>query len=204
MQKVLLEDAFAWAVGVLQRTDSDAFLVGFNDQIITSTELGTDVARLRGAADQLRPFGGSAIRDAIVHTQKFSSLPPQSKQEVRIILLLSDGFDNASVADERRAIEAAQRAGVRVYALSFPSAGAAAGERLLKDVTQRTGGTVFFPATDAEGATALAAINRDIANSFAVTFIPRNHDGRFHRLNFAVQGEKDSALRFAQEFVATQ
>src|SRR5450755_794574 len=79
-----LDSTTAW----LQSHRGDAFLVGFNDQIIISTELVTDISHLRNAADQLRPIGGSAIRDALVHAaQKFGSLNAEPEQALRIMVL---------------------------------------------------------------------------------------------------------------------
>jgi hypothetical protein len=163
LQSVLLKRTLDWVSAALHRDGGDAFLVAFNDEIITSTELVTDVVRLREAAEQLRPFGGSAIRDAVVHTaQKFHSIRPDSGQPIRVMLLLSDGFDNASVANERRAVEAAQREHVRVYAVSFPSPEAAKGKRLLDSLAKHTGGKAFFPASEAEVSSVLSEIDRDL------------------------------------------
>jgi Mg-chelatase subunit ChlD len=165
LQSALLKRTLDWVATALQRDGGDAFLVGFNDQIVISTELVTDVAQLRNAAEQLRPLGGSAIRDALVHTaQKFNSIKPEPNQRIRVILFLSDGFDNASCANERRAIEAAKREHIRVYAVSFPSPQSAEGKHLLDNIAKHTGGKAFFPASDPEVSSALAEIDRDLAN----------------------------------------
>jgi VWFA-related protein len=189
----------------LQTHRGDAFLVGFNDQIIISTELVADVSDLRKPAGQLRPIGGSAIRDALVHAaQKFGSLNPEPQQAVRIILLISDGHDNASNTSESRAIEAAQREGVRVYSITFPSREVSTGKHLLETIARGTGGTAFSPSDDSQLTTALTEIGDDLANSFLVTFTPETQDGKFHSIKIRVRDLPDKALRFMPAFVTVQ
>jgi hypothetical protein len=111
----LLGRVLGWAGETLQRHKGDAVLVGFNDYIITSTEIRNDTSQFRFALSQMRPIGGSAVRDAIVHgSRKFHSVEPQPQPMARLLVLVSDGADNASYAKERDAIESAQRFGVRV------------------------------------------------------------------------------------------
>lgn len=195
-----LDSTSAW----LQSHGGDAFLVGFNDQIIVSSELVTDISHLHQMADQLRPIGGSAIRDAIVHAaQKFGSLDAKPRA-LRIIILISDGHDNASNTSEQRAIETAQREGVRVYSISFPSREASTGERLLKKVANNTGGMAFFPSDERELTAALADIGNDLANSFLITFAPTAHDDKLHSIKIRIRGVPDKALRFMPSFVSAQ
>jgi hypothetical protein len=166
LPSAFLKRGLDWAQTAIERNGGDCFLVGFNDQIIISTELVTDVGRLRGAAQQLRPIGGSAVRDALVHAaQKFNSLMPEPKNAIRVVLFISDGSDNASSADERRAIERAKLSHVRVYAVGFPSPEAAKGRHLLESIAKQTGGKAFFPASETDMLSALADIDRDLAAS---------------------------------------
>jgi Ca-activated chloride channel family protein len=177
--------------------------VGFNDYIITSTEIVTDISQLRRALSQLHPIGGSAIRDALIHSmQKFYALGPEQKPTARVVVLVSDGFDNASYAKERNAIESAQRWGVRVYAISFPSPEAAAGKSLLERFSQRTGGKAFSPRDEREVSSVLSALDRDLANSFLVSFVPEARDGKLHHLSVRLSKMPNAHLRFISEFYA--
>lgn len=199
----LLERVLDWAAAALARYGGDAFLVGFNDQIITSTEIVTDLSQLRRALSQMRPIGGSAVRDALLHsTQEFYALGPEPKPTARVLLFVSDGFDNASYAKERRAIESAQREGVRVYAISFPSPEAAAGKSLLERFSQGTGGKAFSPRDEREVSSVLTALDRDLANSFLISFVPEARDGKFHHLSVRLSKMPNADLRSISEFSA--
>ncbi len=202
---VIIQRTLDSAADWLQAHGGDGFLVGFNDQIIISTELVTDVAHLRNVMGQLRPIGGSAIRDAVVHAgQKFFSVAPEPKPSIRVILLVSDGYDNASNASEQRAVETAQREGVRVYPISFPSPEAAAGRHLLENIARHTGGQAFFPLTDKELATALKAIDDELSNSFLVSFASETRDGKFHSVKIRVRGVDGQGLRFMPAFASVK
>lgn len=145
---ILPESVLRWAKTAVEQYGGDAFLVGFNDQIIISTRVMTEPLALHRALSQMRPIGGSAVNDALVHgAQKFSSLDPEKTPTARLILLVSDGLDNASNSSERRALESAQRSGVRVYGISFPSDAAELGKSKLRRICERTGGRAFFPRT---------------------------------------------------------
>jgi len=199
----LLERVVDWAAAALARYGGDAFLVGFNDQIITSTEMVTDISQLRRALSQLRPVGGSAIRDALIHsTQKFYALGPEPKPTARVVVFVSDGFDNASYAKERNAIESAQRSGVRVYTISFPSPEAAVGKDLLERFSQRTGGKAFSPRDQTEVSSVLTALDRDLANSFLVSFVPQARDGKLHHLSVRLSKMPNTDLRSMSRFYA--
>lgn len=184
VHSLLLERVLDWAADALARYGGDAFLVGFNDQIITSTEIVTDISQLHRALGQLRPRGGSAIRDALIHsTQKFDAMGPEPKPTARVVVFISDGNDNASRSTEKEAIESGQRSGVRVYTISFTGPDSSHGKRLLELFSQSTGGKAFFPRNQNEISEALAALDRDLANSFLVSFVPEAQDGKWHHLS---------------------
>ena len=204
LRSVLGEHVLDWSSVVIDQFKGDAFLVGFNDLIITSTEITPDVSQLRSALKQLQPVGGSAIRDALVHsTQKFwvlrgTDLRPSAK----VIILVSDGYDNASLFKEQKMRESAQGFDVRVYAISFPSREAAFGRGFLEELAKNTGGKAFFPRNEAEVDKALAAIAADLQNSLLMNFVPETHDGKFHNLTVTFSNGKNSVLRAAPKFYA--
>jgi VWFA-related protein len=199
----LLERVLDWAAAALARYGGDAFLVGFNDQIITSTEIVADISQLRRALSQMHPIGGSAVRDALVHsTQKFYALGLEPKPSARVLLFVSDGFDNASFVKERNAIESAQRSEVRVYTISLPSPEAAAGKSLLERFSQRTGGKSFSPRDEREVSSVLTALDRDLANSFLISFVPEARDGKLHHVSVRLSKLPNADLRFMSGFYA--
>jgi hypothetical protein len=199
----LVEAVLAWAARTADAAKGDLFLVGFNDQVIISTETTTDATRLHRALEQLHPLGGSAIRDSIIHsTQKFYALGPEPQPTGRVIVLVSDGYDNASRSKEQEAIESAQWFGVRIYAISFPSPESASGKGFLTNLTKSTGGMAYFPSDEVEANVALKTIGRDLSNSFLLGFISEAHDARFHNFTVEFSNLANRPLRTLQKVYA--
>jgi len=187
-----LENVLSWAGDTLQRHKGDAFLIGFNDQIVASTAITADVSQLRLALGQMRPVGGSAVQDAIVHSaEKFNSVRPEPQPVARLLVIVTDGHDNASSAKERDAIESAERFGVRIYVIGLPQTGGkSGGKSLLEHLARDTGGLAFFPIDQKGVDQALATIERAVTNSFLIGFVPESQDGKPHKL--AVKLSKSS------------
>jgi VWFA-related protein len=174
-----------WAGDTVQRHKGDIFLVGFNDQVVTSTQITGDISQLHLALGQMRSLGRSALRDAILHgSEKFNAVRPETQPMARLLVIVGDGHDRASYAKERDVLESSQRNGVRIYAIGWPPAAGTpgGGKKLLEYLAVNTGGQAFFPSDQNDLDRVLAAIDRAITNSFLLGFIPESRDGKPHRL----------------------
>jgi VWFA-related protein len=202
-QGEIVRQTLDYIAELLKQPGNDAFLVGFNDEIIISTDVVADANRLRAAFSQLRPIGGSAVRDALLHSaQKFYSLGPEPRPSARVLLLISDGDDNASSKEEGLGIETAQSLGIRVYVIGLPSSQASTGQRLLEKISNGTGGRALYPRDAREMATALASIRQDMANLFMLTLDQSVHDGKFHKLSLRAPASPDLLFRLSTGFQA--
>jgi Ca-activated chloride channel family protein len=145
-----------------RRAGDEVGLILFGSQAYLVTPLTYDLdavrAQLHGAVVGL-PGRETAIGDAIgVAVKRLSALPEQA----RVLVLLTDGVNNAGTIDPREAARTAKAAGVRIYTIGI---GADAmrvpdffGSRvvnpsadldvdMLTDIAKQTGGA-FFRATD--------------------------------------------------------
>ncbi len=159
---------------ISRRSGDEMGLILFGSQAFLVTPLTYDLsavrAQLQGAAVGLAG-SQTAIGDAIaVAVKRLSALPEQA----RVLVLLTDGVNNAGSITPREAARAAKAAGVRIYTIGIgatqmrvpgffgmqivnPSADLDAG--MLTAIAKETGGR-FFRATDSrELAEAYRAIN---------------------------------------------
>jgi Ca-activated chloride channel homolog len=159
---------------IARRSGDELGLVLFGSQAFLVTPLTYDLsavsAQLKGAAVGLAGTE-TAIGDAIaVSVKRLAALP----QEARVLVLLTDGVNNAGSIAPAEAAKAAKAAGVRIYTIGIgadrmivpdffgsrtinPSADLDVG--MLTSIAQETGGR-FFRATDsAELADAYRAID---------------------------------------------
>jgi Ca-activated chloride channel family protein len=147
---------------ISRRSGDEIGLILFGSQAFLVTPLTYDLtavrAQLQGAAVGLAGTE-TAIGDAIaVGVKRLAALPEQA----RVLVLLTDGVNNAGSIAPRDAARAAKAAGVRIYTIGIgatrmrvpgffgsqlvnPSADLDAG--MLTDIATQTGGR-FFRATD--------------------------------------------------------
>ncbi len=131
-------------------TANDAFVVNFADEAYIDQEFTSNVNRLRDGLAHIESRGGTALYDAVVASA--DKLAADAKRPKQVIVIITDGEDNASNLN----LEQAMR---RVQQLSGPgivSVGLRCGDamsrsevrharRALEMLSQEAGGIAFFP-----------------------------------------------------------
>jgi VWFA-related protein len=158
----------------------------FHTELKTITGPTNDVPTISEAIAAMKPGGGTAILDAVYSAVDLID----GMQGRRIIVLVTDGYDENSTLKIDQVIERAQSARIGVYALAVGGVTGVSlnGESTLRDLTTRTGGRVFFPWRDGE----LAGIAKDVAedahNRYLMTYTPANQkkDGSWRAITVEV------------------
>jgi Ca-activated chloride channel family protein len=85
------------ALAYLERLPAEepAMLATFSDNLILHMPLTTDRQALTEAMEKIEPYAGTALNDAVYYSVKHLATRPERK----ILVLLSDGCDTASMAD---------------------------------------------------------------------------------------------------------
>jgi VWFA-related protein len=120
----------------------------------------------------LRPAGGTAILDSLVQVAR--SL--ESADGRRAIVLITDGYDERSVAKYDDALAAVRAAGATVYVVGVGGVAGISikGERLLRQLAVETGGRFFFPSRDEQLAAVHDTLTEDVQNRYLITYTPKN------------------------------
>jgi VWFA-related protein len=110
----------------------------------------------------------------------------------RVLVVLSDGQNNAGEVSLERAIDAAQEAEVTVYAISTnysTSLGeldlaADQGNSNLHKLAEQTGGRILFPHDPKQVAKAFVKITEELRSRYAVSYKPADFtpDGRYRKI----------------------
>jgi Ca-activated chloride channel family protein len=119
----------------------------------------------------------------------------------RVLVVLSDGQNNAGEVTLGRAIDAAQEAEVTIYTISTnytrSSAerdSANAGNANLRQLAEQTGGRVLFPASPKDVAKSFAKIEEELRSRYAVSYKPSEFtpDGHYRTIKIEARktGEK--------------
>src|ERR1035438_7665898 len=73
----------------------EVFIVDFNDEVYLDTDFTSDTAKMEQALSRIPVRGGTAMRDAI--RMAINHLKKGAKRDQKVLLVVTDGNDNASV-----------------------------------------------------------------------------------------------------------
>jgi VWFA-related protein len=153
----------------------EAFVVNFSDEAFIDQEFTSDVNKLRDGLGHIESRGGTALYDAVVASA--DKLAADAKRPKQVLILITDGEDNASTLNLEQTIR-------RVQALSGPviySIGLLFGDemshaevrharRALEMLSGETGGIAFFPKSIENIDQIAAEVARDIRNQYTLGY----------------------------------
>lgn len=171
--------------------EDELFAVVFNEHVRFALPDAVKFTRSRpqifGSLTRYPPGGKTAVHDAVV--AGLEHLLEASHQK-RVLIVLSDGEDNASRHSEDDMLERARRSNALIYAVSTAELGLTGGNtRLLKKLTEISGGVLYRPDTSDEVVEAFAEIARNNRRAYRIGYEPTNgaRDGRFRRVRVSVR-----------------
>jgi Ca-activated chloride channel homolog len=153
----------------------EAFVVNFADEAFLDQDFTSDVNKLRDGLSHIESRGGTALYDAVVASA--DKLAADAKRGKQVIIIITDGEDNASSLTLEQTIR-------RVQALSGPviySIGLLFGDemsraevrrarRALELLSSETGGVAYFPKSIEQVDQIAAEVARDIRNQYTLGY----------------------------------
>ena len=172
--------------------DDEVFVVNFNDDLYLDVTMTKDVVKMEEGIAQIDSRGGTAMRDAV--SASIDYIREKGRKDKKVLLVITDGNDNASAITLERLVQRAQQAEVLVYSIGLLNEEerreAKRAERALQALTKATGGQSYFPdsVSEVEGTTQQVA--NDIRNQYVLGYTPSNEalDGNFRRIEVKVKG----------------
>ena len=143
--------------------------------------------QIQSAVSRFAPGGMTALHDAVIagleHLQ-------ESSHQKRVLVVLSDGDDNASMHSAEVMFERAARSDTLIYAVSTANLGSSVGKHgVLKRLAQVSGGVVYTPKSENTVVDAFREIAENIRRGYSLGYVPTNnrHDGRYRRVKVSVR-----------------
>ncbi|MGH9658220.1 MAG: VWA domain-containing protein, partial [Bryobacteraceae bacterium] len=178
--------AAALALVKASKPDDEVFLVTFADSPSLEVDFTGDLRALQQGLARIRYSGGTAMRDALAVA--LDHVKDRRQKDKRILLVITDGHDNASVESLDRLIRSAQQSEVLVYAIGIlgdeaPSLAAQA-RRALDALARATGGSALYPSQLAGIERFAPAIAREIRSQYILAYTPSETepDGAFRQI----------------------
>ncbi len=175
-------------VYTLMRPTDKALLLEFDTGVTLLHDFTHNPNDLAREIRALRAGGGTSLYDAVYLIGEQKMLQETGRKTV---VILSDGADLTSERTFEEALLMAQKAEVTIYAISTTRFGADIdheGDNALKQLTESTGGRVFFPYSTSQLNSAFNEINEELRNQYNLTYAPTNNkrDGTFREISVKV------------------
>jgi len=200
------EAAIRFIRSVVRPREDKLMLVSFDSAAEMISDLTGDLPALEKGVMGMRPGGGTAFYDAIYFAAKEKLMMDQPRDKFRrAMIVISDGLDTESHYSRDQALEMAQKADVVVYAISTNiTREETDGDKVLKYLTEETGGQAFFPFKIEDLDQSFENIANELRHQYNVFYRPEplKTDGLYHPVTVKVKGRKDLVVRARKGYYA--
>ncbi len=211
--KPKLADVIAAARTFVQtsRPDDRMFVVNFNENVALhmpdASHIGKRSEALAGAISGTPAVGKTALYDAAI--EAFRQLQAAGKEwpAKKVLILISDGGDNASAHKLADLLKTAEESSVLVYTIGiFDEEDDDSNPGVLTRLARATGGEAFFPSRHDEVVAICESIARDIRNQYTIGYVSSNRARsgvrRSIRLTAAAAGHEKLRVRTRTGYIA--
>jgi len=184
------------------------FVVNFNEDFFLDQDYTASIPKLKDALERIEARGGTALYDAVVASS--DHLKKSGLLEKKVLLVVTDGEDNASRESLEQAIRRLQEEnGPTVYAIGIlGEEHSKRARRALRQMAEETGGLAFFPQGLAEVDSITQQIAHDIRNQYTIGYKPSKpqSEGGFRtvRVEANAKGYKRLQVRTRSGYYAGQ
>lgn len=188
--------------------DDEVFVVNFNDDAFLDTpDFTNDIKVLEQALTKIDSRGGTAMRDAI--RMSIGHIKAKAKKDKKVILVVTDGNDNASMVSLENLVKEAQQSEVIIYAIGLLSEEerreAKRAKRALDVLTEATGGQAYYPKELTDVDRIAHQVAHDIRSQYTIAYTPSNQalDGSYRQIRVVASGPGRPVVRTRTGYYAT-
>jgi Ca-activated chloride channel family protein len=183
--------AGATAFANASHPQDEIFAIAFNEYVTpvlpSPVPFTSDAGILRSALERnVHSRGRTALYDAIAGGVEYLG---RGTRERKVLVLLSDGGDNASRTSKDEAVHTAQTSNAVIYTIGLIEDGARdANPELLKELSLASGGESFRPRDSGDITQVLGKIANDIRHTYTIGYTPTNtaRDGAYRTVRVVV------------------
>ena len=195
-----LEEVTAGARAFVRSSNSSdqMFVVNFNETVSEGLPLGlrfSDNVELLGNAVWGHPaVGTTALYDAIIGGL---TRLQEGSREKKVLIVISDGGDNASKAPLDRVIKMAEQSNAMIYTIGIFETDDPDGKPgVLRRLAHETGGQAFFPAQLSETVEICERIAKDIRDQYTIGYSSpdEKRDGTYHKIRLTAHSKTGGKL----------
>jgi Ca-activated chloride channel family protein len=169
----------------------EAFVVNFNDDFYLDLDkdFSNNIPELKEALERIDSRGSTALFDAIIGS--LDHLKKAGKDK-RVLLVVTDGEDNASHNSLEKTIREIQKTDTVIYTIGLLGEEKRKDKnnamKALKHIAEASGGLAFFPESVDDVHAICEQVAHDIRNQYTLAYYPSNtrKDGTFRSVSVQV------------------
>lgn len=202
-----VEDA-AMALVSASNPQDEVFVVNFNDEAFLDVDFTNSLKKLEEGVARIDSRGGTSMRDAI--DVSMDHLRKKAKRDKKVLVVVTDGNDNASEITLEKLIQKAQQREVLIYTIGLldeeERREAKKAKRALNAITAATGGQAFYPDKLADVGKFTLAVAHDIRNQYTLAYSPlkQEMDGSYRQIKVVVNTSNKPTVRTRTGYYATE
>jgi Ca-activated chloride channel homolog len=191
--------------------EDEVFIVNFNDEAFLDNPHGksftSDIKEMEEALTRIDSRGGTAMRTAV--RMSIDHLKEKAHKDKKVLVVVTDGNDNASEITLENLVKASQQSEVLIYGVGLlgeeERREAQRAQRALKALASATGGDVYFPKEANEVEKIAHQVARDIRNQYTIAYRPTNTamDGTFRQIKIVAKAPGNPTVRTRSGYYAT-
>jgi Ca-activated chloride channel homolog len=189
--------AGAQALAHSRNPNDQMFVVNFNETVSLGLPRGIhfsdDAKQLGGAIWGAPALGTTALYDAII--EALNQLQ-QGNSDKKVLIVISDGGDNASKAGLDKVLKMAEQSSAMIYTIGiFDPEDPDRNPKVLQRLARETGGEAIFPTRLSETVEICERIARDIRDQYTIGYSSTDQqDGAYHKVRITARTDGNEKL----------
>ena len=185
-------EAAALAFARASNPEDEMFVLNFADKARIDVPLTSDLHRLEAGIARVDSIGGTAMYDAIEMAEAY--LAEHATRDRKVLLVITDGNDNASLTPLARIEQQAEGSGVVIDAIGLfadnDPGHASKGRHELDRLVARTGGLASYPTSVDQIEMVALDLAQRIRNQYMIAYAPLNQslDGSYRTIRLTATG----------------
>jgi VWFA-related protein len=189
-------EAAALAFARASNPEDEMFVLNFADKARVDVPFTSDVRVLEAGIARVDSIGGTAMHDALNMAEEYVR---HGKQDRKVLLVITDGHDNASQLTLTQVEQQAEQQEIVVYAIGLSGDAMSTNHPRddLNRLTERTGGLAYYPTSVDQVDRVALAIARQIRSQYTIAYAPSNQalDGSYRKIRLAVRASEKLVVR---------
>jgi VWFA-related protein len=172
-------DASSLDLVKLSNPKDEEFLVDFSSEAYIDQDFTSDITKLQQGLSYIKSSGGTALYDAVIASADY--LAKNGKQPKQVLLIITDGDDNASSASLEQTIRRVQDLdGPAIYCIGLlfgedvSRSEARHSREVLTELAEQTGGEAYFPKSLREVDGIAQQVAQDIRTQYTLEYHTTN------------------------------